>query len=112
MSHSFGADLRSRVILAISEGLSTRKAAARFGIGVATSGEWYRRYRDHGETVARNPVYVYAVGVDNEIFREYSCRQHVGLNAAVCVRLSGEFAVCAEGVRGILQTNKPDGRRN
>jgi transposase len=53
MSHSFGADLRSRVILAISEGLSTRKAAARFGIGVATSGEWYRRYRDHGETVAR-----------------------------------------------------------
>jgi hypothetical protein len=28
MSHSFGTDLRSRVILAISEGLSTRKAAA------------------------------------------------------------------------------------
>ncbi len=53
MSHSFSIDLRSRVILAISEGLSTRKAAARFGIGVATSGEWYRRYRDHGETTAR-----------------------------------------------------------
>ncbi len=53
MSHSFSADLRSRVILAISEGLSTRQAAARFGISVAASGEWYRRYRDHGETTAR-----------------------------------------------------------
>ena len=53
MSHSFGTDLRSRVILAISEGLSTRKAAARFGISVAASGVWYRRYRDHGETAAR-----------------------------------------------------------
>jgi transposase len=53
MSHSFGTDLRSRVISAISEGLSTRKAAARFGISVAASGVWYRRYRDHGETAAR-----------------------------------------------------------
>ena len=53
MSHSFGTDLRSRVILAFPEGLSTRKAAARFGISVVTSGEWYRRYRDLGETTAR-----------------------------------------------------------
>jgi len=53
ISHGFGTDLRSRVILAISEGLSTRKAAARFGISVATSGEWYRRYRDLDETTAR-----------------------------------------------------------
>ena len=29
------------------------KAAARFGIGVATAGQWYRRYRDNGETAAR-----------------------------------------------------------
>ncbi len=53
MSHSFGADLRWRVIAAISEGLSTRKAAARFSIGVSTAGEWFRRYRDDGETTAR-----------------------------------------------------------
>ena len=53
MSHSFGTDLRWRVISAISEGLSTRQAAARFGISVAASGVWYRRYRDHGETAAR-----------------------------------------------------------
>lgn len=53
MSHSFGADLRWRVITAISDGLSTRKAAVRFGIGISTAGEWFRRYRDNGETTAR-----------------------------------------------------------
>lgn len=42
MSHSYSADLRMRVIAAIWEGLSTRKAAARFDIGVATAGRWWR----------------------------------------------------------------------
>ena len=37
------------MISAISGGLSTHKAAARFDIGVATAGRWYRRYRDFGE---------------------------------------------------------------
>jgi transposase len=53
MSHSFSTDLRGRVISVISDGFSTRKAAARFGVGVSTAGEWYRRYRDNGETAAR-----------------------------------------------------------
>jgi len=53
MSHSFSTDLRGRVIAVISEGLSTRKAAARFGVGVSTAGTWYRRYRDDGEAAAR-----------------------------------------------------------
>ena len=53
MSHGFSSDLRWRVIAAVSEGLSTRKAAKRFGIGVSTAGEWFRRYRDYGETTAR-----------------------------------------------------------
>ena len=53
MSHGFSTDLRGRVIAVISEGLSTRKAAARFGVGVSTAGEWFRRYRDNGETAAR-----------------------------------------------------------
>ena len=53
MSHSFSGDLRWRVIQTISAGLSTRKAARRFSIGVSTAGEWFRRYRDHGETMAR-----------------------------------------------------------
>lgn len=41
------------VISAISDGLSTRKAAARFSIGISTAGTWFRRYRDHDETTAR-----------------------------------------------------------
>ena len=53
MSRSFSSDLRIRVIRAVEDGLSTRKAAGRFGVGVSTAGEWYRRYRDHGETTAR-----------------------------------------------------------
>ena len=53
MSRSFSSDLRVRVIRAVEDGLSTRKAAARFGVGVSTAGEWCRRYRDCGETEAR-----------------------------------------------------------
>lgn len=41
MSHSYSADLRMRVIAAIWEGLSTRKAAARFDIaGIVISERW------------------------------------------------------------------------
>lgn len=53
MSRSYSSDLRGRVLTAISDGLSTRKAAKRFGIGVSTAGAWYRRYRDTGEVAAR-----------------------------------------------------------
>ncbi len=53
MSDSFGKDLRWRVISEISRGLSTRKAAEHFNLGISTAGEWYRRYRDNGETTAR-----------------------------------------------------------
>ncbi len=53
MGHSYGTDLRMRVIHAIDQGLSTRKAAARFKVSVAVAGEWYRRWRDHGETGPR-----------------------------------------------------------
>ncbi len=53
MTQSLSADLRGRVIAAIEEGLSTRKAARRFRIGIATAGRWYRRYKETGETVAR-----------------------------------------------------------
>jgi len=53
MSRSYSADLRGRVIAAICEGVSTRKAATRFGIGISTAGAWYRRFRATGEVVAR-----------------------------------------------------------
>ena len=53
MSRSLSSDLRGRVISAIEDGLSTREAARRFRIGIATAGSWYRRYRETGETAAR-----------------------------------------------------------
>ncbi len=53
MSHGYSKDLRVRVIEAVSGGLSTRKAAKRFGIGISTAGTWYRRFRDTAEVAAR-----------------------------------------------------------
>jgi transposase len=53
MTRSLSGDLRSRVIGAIEEGVSTREAARRFRIGISTAGAWYRRYRETGEMEAR-----------------------------------------------------------
>ncbi len=53
MSRSYSTDLRVRVIGSISGGLSRRRAAARFGVGVSTAVKWYRRYRETGEVTAR-----------------------------------------------------------
>jgi transposase len=53
MSHSFSIDLRERVLRSVLEGVSTRQAAARYGVGISTAGHWFRRYRDHGELAAR-----------------------------------------------------------
>ncbi len=53
MACSYSMDLRSRVLAAISQGLSARAAARRFGIGISTAGTWYRRFRASGDTSAR-----------------------------------------------------------
>ena len=53
MTRAYSSDLRERVIEAIDGGLSTHKAAERFGIGVATAVRWHRAWRDHGEREAR-----------------------------------------------------------
>lgn len=53
MSRSYSTDLRVRVIEAVLGGLSTRKSAARFGIGASTAGIWMRRYRETGEVAPR-----------------------------------------------------------
>ena len=53
MSRSYSTDLRVRVIGAISDGLSRRRAAARFGVGASTAVKWYRRYSETGEVAAR-----------------------------------------------------------
>jgi transposase len=49
MAGAYSVDLRVRVIQAIEEGLSTRQAAVRFSIGIATAGAWHRLWRKTGD---------------------------------------------------------------
>jgi transposase len=49
MARAFSMDLRRRVVAAIDGGLSTRAAARRFSIGVATAGAWHRLWRRTGD---------------------------------------------------------------
>ncbi|MGH7002123.1 MAG: IS630 family transposase [Stellaceae bacterium] len=48
MGKSYSMDLRERVVFAIEDGMSTRAAAARFSIGIATAGTWSRLKRATG----------------------------------------------------------------
>jgi transposase len=53
MARSFSSDLRRRVVDAINGGLSTRKAAKQFSIGISTAGSWYRHWCDTGSYEAQ-----------------------------------------------------------
>lgn len=53
MGRSYSQDLRDRVLGAVAGGLSARKTAARFGVGVATAIAWVGRERQTGERSAR-----------------------------------------------------------
>ena len=48
MGKPYSMDLRERVVPAIEGGLSTRQAAERFAIGIATAGTWARLKRATG----------------------------------------------------------------
>lgn len=48
MARAYSLDLRRRVVDAIEGGLSTRAAARRFAIGIATAGAWHRLWRRTG----------------------------------------------------------------
>lgn len=48
MGRPYSIDLRERVIAAVEDGMSTRQAAARFLIGIATAGAWARLKRATG----------------------------------------------------------------
>jgi|SRR5271156_6359864 transposase len=49
MGRPYSMDLRERVIAAVEDGMSTRQAATRFSIGIATAGAWARLKRAKGE---------------------------------------------------------------
>ena len=48
MARAYGLDLRRRVIEAIDGGISARAAAARFSVGISTSINWHRQWREAG----------------------------------------------------------------
>lgn len=49
MSKPYSIDLRERVVAAVEEdGLSRRKAAKRFGVGIRTAISWVQRFRETG----------------------------------------------------------------
>ena len=48
MGHCYGNDLRRRVVEAVTGGLSTRGAAARFRVAPSTAIHWHRRWRETG----------------------------------------------------------------
>ena len=49
MGKPYSLDLRERVVSALEGGLSTRQAAARFSVGIATVGTWGRLKRAQGD---------------------------------------------------------------
>ena len=53
MARPYSRDLRERVVRAVESGVSRRKAAAVFGVGIATVIEWMRVWRDSGQLEAK-----------------------------------------------------------
>jgi len=53
MARPYSRDLRERVVRAVESGVSRRKAAAVFGVRIATVIEWMRVWRDSGQLEAK-----------------------------------------------------------
>ena len=48
MARPYSLDLRERVVAAVEKGMSRRRAAAQFGVGISTVIGWMRRLRQTG----------------------------------------------------------------
>lgn len=53
MARPYSRDLRQRVVGAVEGGLSRRRAASVFGVGIATVIEWVRVWHESGRLTAR-----------------------------------------------------------
>ena len=53
MARALSRDLRERVIRAVKGGLSRRKAAAMFGVGIATVIDWLKVWHEEGRVEAK-----------------------------------------------------------
>ena len=97
MSRSYSTDFRVRVIKSISGGLTRRKAAARFGVGVSTAVKWYQRYRDTGEIATRKQGQPGGSKLDaHEAFILALVRERADISLAeIAARLAEKRAVSA-----------------
>jgi len=97
MTRSYSTDLRVRVIRSISDGLSRRRAVARFGVGVSTAVSWYRRYRETGEVSARKQGQPSGSKLDaHEAFILALVRERADISLAeIATRLAEKRAVSA-----------------
>jgi len=55
MARGYDAALRDRVVKAVREGSSARKAGERFDVGVATAIRWVKRWRETGSPMGAPP---------------------------------------------------------
>jgi transposase len=53
MARPYSQDLRERVVRAVDGGLSRRRAASVFGVGIATVVAWVRVWRESGRLAAK-----------------------------------------------------------
>jgi transposase len=53
MSRAYSQDLRERVVRAVEGGLSRRRAASLFGVGIATVIDWVAVWRESGRLAAK-----------------------------------------------------------
>lgn len=53
MARPYSEDLRERVVAAVDGGMSRRRAASVFGVGISTVVHWVRRWRDSGSVAAK-----------------------------------------------------------
>ena len=53
MSRAYSQDLRERVVRAVEGGLSRRRAASLFGVGIATVIDWVAVWRESGRLSAK-----------------------------------------------------------
>jgi transposase len=53
MARPYSRDLRERVVRSVEGGLSRRRAASVFGVGIATVIDWVRVWRESGRLSAR-----------------------------------------------------------
>src|SRR5512135_2834509 len=53
MAKPYSEDLRERVVAAVEGGLSRRRAAGLFALGISTVVHWVRRFRETGSVAAK-----------------------------------------------------------